>query len=165
MTFDPYRHHRRSIRLANYDYSQAGLYFVTLCTNERQHLFGHIDQQGLNLSIQGQMIDRWWQKLPSKFHHCFLHDFVIMPNHFHGIIEITNSHIGSLAQMIQWFKTMTTNEYLRGIKQQNWPAFNGRLWQRNYYEHIIRHQQSHQNIAQYIQNNPARWQQDKFWTP
>ena len=109
-----------------------------------------------------------------------------MPNHFHGIIFIVESvgadlrvcpdneenastqkgeHVGSplrapLSQMIQWFKTMTTNEYIRGVKQLNWKPFNGKLWQRNYYEHIIRNDKELQQKTDYILDNPSRWDED-----
>ena len=74
-------------------------------------------------------------------------------------------HIGSpLHRIIQWFKTMTTNEYIRQTKNANWPRFNGRLWQRNYYEHIVRDEIAYQHIGNYIRNNPAHWQKDKFYT-
>lgn len=205
MTFNPNFHHRRSIRLRDYDYSQAGLYFVTICCHERKPLFGKVVEGEMVLNIQGEMAITWWQKLPSKFEHCQLHDYVMMPNHMHGIIEIktVGAHpcvrpvpcvcpvahepfdrteqlikIGQthgsvptanindipLSRMVQWFKTMTTNAYLRGIKQDNWPSFNGKLWQRNYHEHIIRHHNAYINIAEYIQNNPLRWQEDRYWT-
>ena len=67
-----------------------------------------------------------------------------------------------LYRVVQWFKTMTTNEYIRGVKSMGWQPFNGKLWQRNYYEHIIRNEQSHKAIADYIVNNPAKWQEDQF---
>ncbi|MDI9311558.1 MAG: transposase, partial [Limnohabitans sp.] len=74
-------------------------------------------------------------------------------------------HIGShLHRVVQWFKTMTTNEYIRGVKNLGWPPFDGKLWQRNYYEHIIRNKQSYQTISKYINNNPAKWADDKFYT-
>jgi hypothetical protein len=72
-------------------------------------------------------------------------------------------HVGSpLYRVVQWFKTMTTNEYIRGVKNNNWQRFNGKLWQRNYYEHIIRNEQSYHNITKYIKNNPAKWRDDNF---
>ena len=79
--------------------------------------------------------------------------------------EHSGEHMGSpLHSLVQWFKTMSTNEYIRNVKQNGWPAFNGKLWQRNYYESIIRDEKSFQRIAQYIRNNPANWGKDKFFT-
>jgi REP element-mobilizing transposase RayT len=107
-------------------------------------------------------------------------EFMVMPNHFHGIVVIANVPVGAdlrvgpgdrgthaahqgahtgapLPTIVQWFKTMTTNEYMRGIKTYDWVPFRGRLWQRNYYEHIIRDDQSLNRVRQYIADNPARW--------
>lgn len=86
---------------------------------------------------------------------------MIAPTDEHN--PILGEHMGSpLHRIIQWFKTMTTNEYIRGVKTLDWAPFNGKLWQRNYYEHIIRNEQSYQRIAAYIVNNPAKWADDKF---
>lgn len=211
MPYDPNKHHRRSIRLKGYDYSQAGAYFVTMCTQQRELLFVTDDVI--------DMIQRWWDKLPEKFPGVETDAFVIMPNHTHGIIVVTGEHVGSpqhvgsprqsaqsvgvdlrvnpgqthgsapthgaaptpgsaptsdtvgvdlrvnpaptLGEMIQWFKTMTTNEYIRGVKMLNWTPFPGKLWQRNYYEHIIRSEIELNAIRQYIINNPLKWEQDR----
>ncbi|MBP9881286.1 MAG: transposase [Chitinophagales bacterium] len=103
-----------------------------------------------------------------------------MPNHFHCIIEITNESVDATAlndasalradtrvrpdipTVVQWFKTMTTNEYIRGVKTLGWQRFDGKLWQRDYYEHIIRNHQSFIKISNYIRNNPTKWHIDKF---
>jgi REP element-mobilizing transposase RayT len=66
-----------------------------------------------------------------------------------------------LGNIIDWFKTMTTNEYMRNVRQKNWPSFNGKLWQRNYYEHVIRNEEEMNRIREYIINNPARWDDDE----
>lgn len=89
---------------------------------------------------------------------------VIMPNHFHCIIkkEDTNS---SLIEIFHWFKTMTTNEYIRGVKQLGWPRFDGKLWQRGYWDHIIRDQKTYENISEYIFHNPLNWKSDKLYKP
>lgn len=95
-----------------------------------------------------------------------------MPNHFHGIVlnvdvvgvDNQGEHVGSLLhRVVQWFKTMTTNEYIRNVKQNNWPSFSGSLWQRNYYEHIIRNEDELNNIREYIQNNPLNWRSDDYF--
>jgi hypothetical protein len=74
-----------------------------------------------------------------------------------------NANGSPLHRVVQWFKTMTTNEYIRGVKTKNRQSFNGKLWQRNYYEHIIRNEKSHYHIAEYIENNPRKRKEDKFW--
>jgi len=220
---------RKSIRLKGYDYSQAGLYFITICCQNRAHLFGHIENGEMILNDAGKMVGKWYFELENKFPDIRCHEMITMPNHFHCIIEIvgvvgadlrvcpntanvekipgdppktgehigsplqtgehtgsplqtgehigsplqTGEHIGSPLQtgehtgspvyrVVQWFKTMSTNEYIRGVKNLGWPAFNGKLWQRNYWEHIIRNHNEFQSIAAYIIDNPQKWEEDKL---
>ena len=184
MTFTPNIHHRRSIRLKNYDYSQPGAYFVTVCTHNRDSLFGHIHENAMIMNEAGVMIDRWWRELPKKYPMVDTDDYMVMPNHFHGIVAIVGAALrgrpdGSdpniagdrpggqphrvaptLGDMIDWFKTMTTNDYIRGVKQCQWRPFPGKLWQRNYYEHVIRNEHDLNAIREYVVNNPASWEKD-----
>jgi REP element-mobilizing transposase RayT len=157
MPYDPLRHHRRSIRLKGYDYSQAGAYFVTICTQNRACI--------LNVPVVNAMIGHWWEELPNKFTTISLDAFVIMPNHIHGIICLHEADEPAqaipLGQVIQWFKTMTTNAYIRGVKESNWEPFMGRVWQRNYYEHIIRNERELEAIRLYIAANPENWTADE----
>ena len=209
------KQHRRSIRLKGYDYANSGAYFVTIVTQGRECLFGEIVNAETRLNDAGSAIERWWFELNNKFRTVETDDFVIMPNHFHGIVVIADvgadlcvgpdskgAHVGvplqgtpqtttrmgtgvgvnpnvhpthqgthtgvplqgthtvrpvALPAIVQWFKTMTTNEYLRGVKTSGWAPFQGQLWQRNYYEHIIRDEESLNRIREYILNNPAQW--------
>ncbi len=170
MAFNPRMHHRQSIRLRGYDYSQAGAYFVTICTQNRQCLFGDIVDQEMLLNDAGQMIGRWYLALEQKFPDIQCGEFVCMPNHIHFIVineksgehgNESGEHMGSpLPRVVQWFKTITTNAYIDGVKSHHWTPFCKRLWQRNYFEHIVRNDTDLANIQQYIQNNPALWQQD-----
>jgi putative transposase len=295
MQYDPEKHHRHSIRLKGYDYRREGMYFITICAQHRECLFGEIIDGVMYLNSSGEAIARWWMELTNKFPSIALDEFVVMPNHFHGIIIISNkigvsvtceqdapvtheqgahtgaplpetnqsvgadlrvcpdpvqgkqmiyggdriireqgaivtceqgahtgaplpkndqpvgadlrvcpdpvqgkqiiydgdrhnqndaivtqakgaivtreqgAHTGAplpknnqpgIPQIVQWFKTMTTNEYIRGVKQDGWQPFVGKLWQRNYYEHVIRNDASFQRIRDYIINNPSSWQQD-----
>ncbi|GBC99978.1 hypothetical protein HRbin17_02511 [bacterium HR17] len=181
MRYDPEKHHRRSIRLKGYDYSREGAYFVTICTQDRLCLFGEVVEGEMRLNDAGQMVERWWVELNRKFPGVRTDEYIIMPNHFHGIIVIVGAdpcvchddemvahanqmgtHAGApLPKIIQWFKTMTTNEYIRGVKQSGWTPFRRRLWQRNYYEHIIRNEDSLNRIRHYIATNPLRWHLDR----
>ena len=223
MKYNPDIHHRRSIRLNGYDYSQSGLYLITICTQDRLCLFGEIENGEMILNDAGNMADKWWYELKHKYQNMKLHEQIVMPNHFHGIIEIDNAithtdpiPVGAkicvcpekgqahgqgqpgqthrsapttvdndsdngtrrggpvcpplfagppLHAMVQWFKTMTTNEYIRGVKQNNWPRFNKKLWQRNYYEHIIRSEKSYLQILDYIRTNPMKWHEDNYHAP
>ncbi len=181
MQYDPDLHHRRSIRLRDYDYSQSGAYFVTMCVQKKEHLFGTVRDGEVQLNHAGVMIERWWSVLPNKFPSITTDTFVVMPNHAHGIIGLNaeyneGEHTGSplhhehndvwadqcvrltLGTVIQWFKTMTTNEYIRSVHAHGWLSFDRRLWQRNYYEHVIRNNDDLNAIREYTVNNPARWQ-------
>lgn len=187
MKYNPEIHKRQSIRLKGYDYSRQGLYFVTICAQHRECLFGKIENQKIVLNDAGTMIEKWYGELMNKFADIKCDTMVIMPNHFHCIIQNVGAvgsavgsavgadlcvcpgsslgeHTGSpLHRVIQWFKTMTTNEYIRGVKNLGWRPFNGKLWQRNYYEHIIRNQKSYEHISNYIVNNPLHWEQDSLF--
>lgn len=170
---------RKNIRLKKYDYSQPGCYFITICTQHHLCLFGSIKNNEITLNDAGEMINKWWEELTKKYQHIQLHHSLIMPNHFHGIIQIINPRVAippnitdndpvvgaDLPQMIQWFKTMTTNEYMRNVKQNGWVRFAGKLWQRNYYEHIIRNEKSYNDISEYIMNNPVNWEKDQYYHP
>jgi putative transposase len=151
--------HRKNIRLPYWDYSQAGYYFVTICTQHKHPYF-------VNEDIS-RMITTTWYALNKKYPCIVLDQFIVMPNHIHGIIIVgadpcvrpqsegaTHGSPPTLGEMIRWFKTMTTNYYIRGIHQYNWPPFSGKLWQRNYYDHIIRNEKSLLEIRAYINNNP-----------
>src|SRR5574344_1284299 len=153
-------YNRHSIRLKGYDYSQAGLYFVTICLQDRLCLFGKIEDEKMILNDVGLMIERQWTDLINRFDNVRLYNFVIMPNHFHAIIEIVvkeNINMSlkkkTLDEIIGDFESIVTLEYIRGVKDYNWQPFNKRLWQRNYYEHIIRNEQSYNTIYNYIINN------------
>jgi putative transposase len=184
MQYNPAKQRRRAIRLRDYDYKQAGAYFVTICTQQRACLFGVMRDGKMWLNDAGRMIEQWWFELNRKFPMVEADEFVIMPNHFHGVVVITDISVGAdlrvgpvpenrhpaeqgahagapLQTIIQWFKTMTTNEYIRGVKTASWPSFNGRLWQRNYYEHVIRDDKSLNRIRQYILDNPSHWPFDR----
>ena len=185
MVYDPDEHHRRSIRMKGYDYSQECYYFITICTQKQQQLFGSIENDRMVINNAGKMVSNIWNELKRKFAHIAIHKYIVMPNHFHGIIEIINeSDVGadlcvcpqmseiytteiehsdkSLSTMIQWFKTMSTNAYIRGVKYNNWQRFDLRLLQRNYYEHIIRTEKSLAYISEYIETNPQQWQADEY---
>ncbi len=208
--YNPEKHHRRSIRLKGYDYSQAGMYFITMCVQNRECLFGEVIDGEMILNDAGKMIEKWYRELPNKFSDIESGEYIVMPNHFHCIIinngsnaaavdvgadprvcpnveeiikkeiaiEMGGEHVGSpqpgspqpgslqsgspLYRVIQWFKTMTTNEYIRGVKTLDWTPFNKKVWQRDYYEHIIRNDIAYHNITNYIINNPAKWTGDTF---
>jgi putative transposase len=167
MPFDHTRHGRRSIRLAGYDYAQAGAYFVTICTQERRPLLTTIDAAGHALTPIGQVVARCWLALPHHFSHVALDAWVLMPDHLHGIVVLRNPDLlsatptadqpngtrpGSLNAVIQNFKAVSTRK-VNQLRQTP----RATLWQRNYYEHIIRDEAALGRIRRYIENNPATW--------
>jgi len=184
MPYDPTRHHRRSIRLKGYDYTQPGAYFVTLVTHERMPLFGEIVNGEMRLNDIGRVAERCWLDIPSHFPHVALDAFVIMPNHVHGILWIIESPPGT-AEMPEMVgaknfsplpppsstehprgTSKTIGSVIRGFKigVTQWVRQNTDIyivWQRNYYEHIIRNERALNAIRQYIIENPRRWQMDR----
>ncbi|HSA07265.1 MAG TPA: hypothetical protein P5556_08805 [Candidatus Gastranaerophilales bacterium] len=175
---DSEKQHRRSIRLKGYDYSSAGSYFFTICAQGREKILGEINNNRIILNNAGKMVEQWLIATTNKFNNISINEYVIMPNHLHCIISLidvgadtwvcpdenkephgANTQVRpyKLFEIIQWFKTMTTNEYIKGVKNGIYPAFNKRIWQRNYYERIIRNQEEFNTISEYIINNPANW--------
>ncbi|MFK7776219.1 MAG: transposase [Saprospiraceae bacterium] len=171
--YNPKKHHRRSIRLKDYDYSQEGLYFITICVQNKICLFGKIEDSKMILNDAGEMMEKEWLKIPERFPNTTLQEYVVMPNHFHAIIEFLNNQIddegqprriaSTLGDVIGAYKSIVGGEYIRGVKTMDWKPFNKRLLQRNYWEHIIRNTNSFLNISNYIKNNPANWEKDKFY--
>jgi putative transposase len=164
MTYDPDKHHRRSIRLKGFDYSRSAVYFVTICIQNRECLFGTILQDRLLLNDAGRMVSAEWLALPSRFIAVTLDEFVVMPNHFHGIIYISTDSPDNLTlgKILGAFKSIVNNNYIIGVKTNDWQPFNKRLWQRNYYEHIVRDDSALQKIREYIQSNPLTWRTDSL---
>ena len=249
MTYSPAIHHRHSIRLHEYDYARAGVYFITICTQQRKHIFGEIVGAGftpalptestpalpteftpalptestpalpteftpalptgftpaldgeipntrvgstptqMKLNEYGQIACNQWQKIPERFANIELDVFVVMPNHIHGIIVIhdpvgagftpalvdvvPNAEVGAfnttnglplrvtVGYIVGAYKSLVANECLKIYKSKN--EFMGKLWQRNYYEHIIRDEKSFDTIQDYILNNPDRWESDQLY--
>jgi len=167
---------RKRLRLAEYDYSSTGFYYITLCTYGRLCLFGEISNEKMHLNDAGKMVHNAWTNLPLHFPNMCLDRFIIMPNHFHAIAIIKNSHDiiresgtaqrpsptnTSLSDIIKNFKTYTTWSYIKGIHEDNWLSFEKKLWQRSFYEHIIRNEISLLKIQQYIIDNPQKWAWDQ----
>lgn len=186
---------RKSIRLKGYDYSRAGLYFITICCQDRICRFGQVDNGKMILNEYGKIAYDEWVKLPQRFPNFDLDVFQIMPNHMHGIIALVGATLavaqndavaqnGTIAQnggnaqkngednragvnpartvsdIVGAYKSLVANDCLKIFKSKNETM--GKLWQRNYHEHIIRNDQSYQRISAYIANNPAKWTDDKF---
>jgi len=158
MKYNPALHHRRSIRLPGYDYSQQGAYFVTICIWQRQYLLGDIEEGNMLLTRYGEVVDFNWFNLTRVYPNIELDYFVIMPNHIHGIIIIKNRDKNhGLSEIVRGFKTFSA----RRINQLR--AVSGiHVWQRGYYEHIIRNETTFSKIQEYIINNPYKWETDEM---
>jgi len=168
MDYDPSKHHRRSIRLKGYDYTQAGAYFVTIVTQNRICLFGDIVEGEVRLSALGQIVAESWQWLAMRYEYVDLDECIIMPNHLHGIIVISDDgRSGSptaptagkrkpIGRLIGALKTVST----KAINEQRGTP-GASVWQRNYYEHVIRNEDSLNRIREYIITNPLRWHLDR----
>lgn len=181
MEYDPKTHHRRSIRLSGHDYSAPGAYFVTICTHQEKHTFGEIVEGEMNPNEHGKIIRSYWKSLSRRYPEVELDEFVLMPNHVHGIIRIVGAIHESplpantvkfargaihesplpnrrqmlLAKIIGYFKMNTAKR----INEMGGVACVP-VWQRNYYEHIVRNDDELNKIRDYIATNPLRWLTD-----
>src|SRR5215207_7520446 len=180
--FDPKKHHRRSIRLQEYDYAQPGAYYVTIVAWHREFLFGEVVNKEMVLSNFGLVARQQWEKSPKRFPNIELGVFVIMPNHMHGIIVITDGRgtagnpndlddesfrraptregfqkpvKDSIPTIIRSYKSAVAYRINLMRRTQGIP-----VWQRNYWEHIIRNHQDLQNKTDYIEANPMLWDED-----
>jgi putative transposase len=164
MKFNPDHHHRRSIRLPGYDYSQPGAYFVTICTRQRECSFGTVQDRVVVLSEIGKIVQQCWYALPKHFLFIDIDSFVIMPNHLHGIVIINEygqdsalapsdgTRANSLSAIVQNFKSVSTRKSTRMLQNRTSP-----IWQRGYYERIIRDETEINQVREYIETNPVRW--------
>lgn len=181
---------RKQIRLKKYDYSDAGWYFVTICTKDRQEYFGNIIDNKMNLNECGNIVKRYWLEIPEHFNNVELDEFQIMSNHIHGIVIIRNSnkYVGAgfprpfwssrpiLGQIIGYFKYQTTKLINNCIMKGSDDPINigsgnptptekrvklKQIFQRSFYDHIIRNEYSLNRIRQYIKNNLRNWEEDR----
>jgi len=175
------KHHRRSIRLRGYDYTQPGAYFVTICTRGRECLFGEIVDAKMHSNEVGRMVQSTWEEIPRHYAGAGIDGFVVMPNHFHGIIVLRDHPVVGatprgcpvsrqaqgpaptmlLSDVVKRFKSLTTARFRHAATKSAWPGFCGRLWQRNYYEHIVRDDDEWNRIRRYIGDNPLMWELDR----
>lgn len=157
---------RRSIRYPPYDYRSAGYYFITVCCHQRQPLFGHILSGVMHVSSAGHAIRRIWSGISGYYLGAHLDEFIVMPDHLHAIIVITPVLTSKNMGAMNRAPTGGLGEIIRGVKARSTHTIHQlpehgktRVWQRNYYEHIIRDDRSLNAIRKYIRENPARWNQ------
>lgn len=180
--YSPQRN-RRSIRLQGYDYTQPGAYFITICTAQRECLFGEVVDGEMRLNALGEIARQCWLAIPDHFPQVALDEFVVMPNHVHGIIWIVESpdDVGAKNVGAKNFSPLRTpdqsNDQPRGTSKTIGSIVRGfkigvtkwarqhrdihTIWQRNYYEHIVRNENELNRIREYIINNPMQWAMDR----
>jgi REP element-mobilizing transposase RayT len=198
---------RKALRLQHYDYAQNGAYFITLCTHNRECLFGEVVDDKMSLNDAGRMVESVLCEAPSHYKDIVLDSFVIMPNHVHFIVSIEHYQTDAInclsttmnpptvgetlvvsrstistpnknpckihssyngrpqgspvQKFVSRFKSTVTVNYIQGVKNNQWRPFHGKLWQRGYYDRIIRNEETLLEIQQYIFNNPAQWASDE----
>ena len=154
---------RKSLRLKDFDYSTSGYYFLTLVTKNRMELFGEIIDDKMHHNNAGQMIMDSYLTIPNQFPTIKCMDAVVMPNHFHCILEVCDNNTTTISAVMRWWKSLTTHKYIEGAKQNQWEMYDKKLWQNRYFDHIIRNQHDFDMIRNYIFQNPSRWKKDCFY--
>lgn len=178
-----------STRLQTWDYSKNGAYFITICTQNREHFFGNIQNGMMQLSEIGKFAERYWLEIPEHFPFVELGNFVVMPNHVHGILIINkiddlslsesvetrqclvsttiklNTTIGSSRFQNQGKNTISSivGSYKSIVTKMSRQTHSNFAWQSRFHDHIIRNSQSFENIQNYIFENPLNWKNDKFY--
>jgi REP element-mobilizing transposase RayT len=150
-----------SHRYPGYDYSQPGMVFVTLCTEEKQRLFGDVHEGQMRLSAAGLAVNRRWHSIPARFPTIAVDAHIVMPDHLHGILcmgmQSADPEV-SLGDVISWLKTAVLRDYASGVRTEGWPPYGRVLWQRDYYDRIIRNEGELETRRNYMASNPSRWQ-------
>jgi REP element-mobilizing transposase RayT len=171
---------RKLQRLTNYNYSQNGAYFLTICTQNRLPLFGAIENDNMILNSAGKMVFEKFFEISEFYQDIIIDKFTVMPNHLHAIMIIDHSGTTqltlsqsdmltmsfptlSLSEYIQRFKTLTTKLYIDGVKSGEYPPFDKKIWQKSYHDHVIRNEQGYKKIWEYIDTNPLKWQEDLYF--
>jgi REP element-mobilizing transposase RayT len=161
---------RRSIRLSHYDYGDAGAYFITLTAHNRACIFGDVADSAMVLNDTGRIVVSEWHRTPIIRSQVALDEYVVMPNHFHALVAIESSHRGVSHTPSDKFHSpsQTLGAIVRGFKSATTKVINQMrvnpgipLWQRNYYEHVVRNDEELQRIREYIVNNPIQWALDR----
>ena len=169
MKYNSDKHNRHSIRLKNYDYSQAGAYFVSICVQNRECVFGNIVDGEMHLNKWGEIIAEEWMRSSEIRKEIKLDEFVVMPNHIHGIVMITESSVGATGRspLPKGPARKSLGSFIAGLKSATRKRINeirtnrgAPLWQRNYYEHVIRNEEELKQIREYITGNPIKWTED-----
>ena len=142
---------RKKLRLEYYDYSKQGLYFITICIKNRRKILGKINNNQIELSKEGIVVQNYIEYIVKKYRNIKIDEYIVMPNHIHMIISMDNENYANLSRIIKQYKGSVTKQIGHSI------------WQKSYYEHIIRNEKEYYNIREYIQNNIINWKHDKYF--
>ncbi|HWK81110.1 MAG TPA: transposase [Thermomicrobiales bacterium] len=159
---------RRSLRLRGWDYRSPGPYAITLVTQHREWRFGSVIDRTMVLNDAGTMVAAVWGEMADAFARVTFDAFVVMPNHLHAIVRLCHEDRAgnpTLGDVVQRFKTVTTALYSDGVHRNGWPPYDRRLWQNEYYDHIIRDADDLDRSRRYIIANPANWDTDRDRDP
>ena len=148
---------RRRQRLEGFDYSTSGSYAVTLCVRDRLPLFGRIVLSHMHRSPAGEEMEATWREIPSRHSGVELDTVMVMPDHLHGVLAL-NDESQSLSEVVHWFRSQSTARYARGVRVQGWKPFAGKLWQRGFYDRIMRTDDDREEMRAYVLTNPERWE-------
>ena len=154
---------RKTLRLKHFDYSSQGAYFITICTKDKKKLFAPVGAD----SISARMIERTFLETIEQYNGVDSPIYVVMPNHFHAIITISRADMESaptISDIVQSFKRYSTLEYIKLVKSGMLPRFDKQIWQRSFYDRIIRNQEEYNEIYEYIYENPLKWHTDELYT-
>lgn len=166
--------HRKIIRIKDYDYSQTGYYFITICAHNHKHILGRIKDGKMILNEYAEKINKLLNDFIFKIEDISLDIYVFMPNHIHLIIIIQNDNFEGnkilsqnkigIFEIVRQFKSLSTMIYIDGVKNGLYEPYDKRLWQRSYYDKVIRDNQTYEKIYEYIENNPLKWEIDKYYS-
>ncbi|MBQ6208591.1 MAG: transposase [Prevotella sp.] len=149
-------------RLKGFDYKSTANYFITIVTQNRWNLFGNVVEGKMILNQAGLMVWDKYRELARQIEQNDQQIITVMPNHIHFVLFNYTHETENVVTFIQTFKRWTTNEYIKGVREKGWQPFDKKLWQRDYYDHVIRNQRSYDYIVDYIKDNPERWEHDKL---
>ena len=154
---------RKRLRLGGFNYAEPRSYFVTIVARDRRCLFGEVAQGRMHPSHAGDMVATHWRSLMVRYPGLEVEPFVVMPNHLHGLISTASvSSPPALGSIVGAFKSITARAYRSGADADQWPPMPNGLWQRRYFDHIIRDEADEGHAIEYITNNPANWPTDRY---
>ena len=166
-----YKQYRKQLRLNDFDYSGGGYYFITICTKNKTAFFGKIENEEIILNKNGKVAEKYWGQIPEHYQNVVLDEYIIMPNHIHGILIVggdsktgqcpvttdKKSSYGIVSKVVNSYKGIVTKTIKSTLGEMNF------AWQRSFYDHVIRNDKALTEIRQYIQNNPLKWHLDEYY--